>query len=344
MEFKAYISGLLVLLLFWVFYRILLGTWSPSLLIDGEDGKASTSKFQWFLWTIVVIFCFVVIFAARAWTGNFDVISNIPQNLLIVMGFSITSMVAAKGITSAYTKSGQIVKVQSNPAQTGLSWILKDDEGQPDLSKVQIIAWTLISIVVYLIRVIQEVHTGSALLLPDIDPALMVLMGLGHGAYIGKKIVTTNDSGVNLRNVAQQGQTIMQYQSSVIPNVAANVPVSPPSPAPQASSVSAPPPPPQPVPGAPQLTTIAPGHGPAGTTVTLTGIGFGAVQNQSFITLDGLATHPDGTTWSDTQITFPFPPQGGNGIDWAAGQTVQVGVVVNGVKSENALLFGVGGS
>lgn len=384
MEFKAYLSGLGVLLIFWILYRLLLGTWSPSALINGEDGKASTSKFQWFLWTIVVVFSFIVVYAARVLTGNYEVIPNIPQNLLIVMGFSITSMVAAKGITSAYVKSGQLMKLQSAPGQTGLSWVIKDDGGQPDLSKVQIMAWTLIGVGVYLIRVVEEVHTGSSLLLPDIDPALMVLMGLGHGAYLGKKIVTTNDSSTRLGRAVpiagrppMQGQTIMQYQSSVMPpagqatppppgngtssqptSVVSQPPPAPSSSTPPATNVAETSQPSSPPPGAalpstppvsaaptpvipPHLTGIIPAHGSPGTTVVLTGTGFGPTQNGSFITLDDLGIYPDGVTWSDTQVTFPFPAQGGTGVDWVPGETVQVGLVVGGVKSGNMLLFGV---
>ena len=197
MEFKAYATGVIVLLLLWVLYRLSNGSWNPLSIVEGADGKPSTSKLQWFLWTVVVIFSYVVIYAARVWSGDYSVISNIPQNLLIVMGFSITSMVAAKGITVSYLRSGQLTKVQNDPDNKGVSWTVKDDGGFPDLSKIQIMAWTVIGIFVYLIRVIEEIHTGSLLELPDIDPALMVLMGLGQGAYIGKKLVTTNVPRLN---------------------------------------------------------------------------------------------------------------------------------------------------
>jgi hypothetical protein len=32
--------------------------------------------------------------------------------------------------------------------------------------------------------------------LPDIDTALMVLMGLGHGAYLGKKLILTTSPAI----------------------------------------------------------------------------------------------------------------------------------------------------
>jgi hypothetical protein len=33
--------------------------------------------------------------------------------------------------------------------------------------------------------------------LPDIDTALMVLMGLGHSAYLGKKLILTTSPAIN---------------------------------------------------------------------------------------------------------------------------------------------------
>lgn len=192
MQFAAYVSGFAMLLVFWVLYRLTAGTWDLRKLVEGSDGHPSTSKLQWFIWTVVVLFSYVVIYAARVYDGDITPISDIPQNLLIAMGFSITSMVAAKGITASYVANGQLSKPQADAGTTGLGAVVTDDTGAPDLSKIQIMAWTLIAVVTYLIRVIQEVHAGSPLNIPDIDPALMVLMGLGHGAYLGKKLVTTS--------------------------------------------------------------------------------------------------------------------------------------------------------
>lgn len=191
MEFVAYTSGVVVLVVLWVLYRVLGRTWNPGKLIEGADGRPSTSKLQWFLWTVVVVFSYSAIYAARAWTGNFGVISDIPQNLLIAMGLSVTTMAAAKGITVSYVSSGQVTKKAISPETASSGAIIQDDDQIPDLSKIQMMAWTLIAIGIYLIRLVQEINTVSPPQLPDIDTALMVLMGLGQGAYLGKKLVTT---------------------------------------------------------------------------------------------------------------------------------------------------------
>jgi hypothetical protein len=141
---------------------------------------------------VVVVFAYVAIWAARALEGNFDPITEIPQNLLIAMGLSVTTMAAAKAITVSYVTSGRVIKTGASPSDkkdTGVGPIVSSDERVPDLSKIQMLVWTLIAIVIYFFAVVDQIGSGHAL--PDIDAALMVLMGLGQGAYLGKKLVTT---------------------------------------------------------------------------------------------------------------------------------------------------------
>ena len=192
MTLIPYLAGIAALLLAWVVYGLLASTWNIWKLVAGTDGRASTSKLQWFLWTVVVVFAYVAIWAAGALDGNLVPITEIPQNLLIAMGLSVTTMAAAKGITVSYVNSGRVIKTSANPQEkkdTGLGPIVSSDEHAPDLSKVQMMIWTLVAIVIYLFAIVEQIRSGHVL--PDIDPTLMVLMGLGQGAYLGKKLVTT---------------------------------------------------------------------------------------------------------------------------------------------------------
>jgi hypothetical protein len=181
-----------VLILFWLLYRILAGTWNPLKVACGADGRPSTSKLQFWLWTLVVLFSYVVIYSARVNNGRFDAINELPANLLIAMGLSIVTATAAKGITVSYLQSGSLVKTPSTPGTSGMSQVVRNDDGSLDLSKIQMLAWTLIAIGVYLVNVANTVKQNQFNELPDIDAALMVLMGLGQGAYLGKKLVTTD--------------------------------------------------------------------------------------------------------------------------------------------------------
>src|SRR5882672_2042294 len=97
----------------------LLGVWGlPSLLtmrwpwkiIEGADGRRSTSKFQFLVWTTVIMFAYVALFIQRCETGNYAALDEIPRNLLLAMGFSGATMAAAKAITSGYVANGRVSK------------------------------------------------------------------------------------------------------------------------------------------------------------------------------------------------------------------------------------------
>lgn len=196
MSVSPYLIGLGVLVALWVLYGFATGKWNPLKAVEGADGRASTSKFQWFIWTLVIVFSYVAIISTRFSKGEFDPIAEIPRNVLTALGLSTTTMVASKAITVTYINSGRLVKTKANDTHRsssegkGFGAIFMDDDGYPDLSKIQMVAWTLIAVGVYLARVGNEL-TMSAPGLPDIDDALMVLTGLGEGAYLGKKLVTT---------------------------------------------------------------------------------------------------------------------------------------------------------
>jgi len=314
MEALAYVIGVAVLLVLWLAYRVLAGKWNIWTVVEGADGLASASKLQWFLWTAVVIFSYSTIWAIRALGGNFSAIDSIPKNVLIAMGFSATTMAAAKGITVGYLGSGKILKppvtasakasaggppvaavasVLPTPSVTGPGAIFQDDDGVPDLSKIQMLAWTAIASVIYVIAVVDAVHRGALAVppnavLPNIDASLMVLMGLGQGAYIGKKL-TTDDT--------------------------------------------------------PRLIGLAPSSAKPPIEVTVGGGSFGKQQAGSIITLDGSASGivVSDQNWSDTQIKFALAATQPDGTSWRAGQTVQIGVIVGGQASANSLPFTISG-
>jgi len=302
----GYLTGIGTLVVLYVIYGVLGHSWRLAKLYEGADGRPSTSKFQFLLWTVVVIFSFTGLFAARCRLDSCDVLSDLnqwPAHLLIAMGLSAGTVVAAKGITSAYVASGRIQKTEAPPPGTTLptpastpgttpptpsitrrgGGLFTNDDGDPDLSKVQLLSWTLIAVGIYLIQVGARLHQGthSAMLLPDIDGSLMVLMGLGQGAYLGKKLTTTDTA---------------------------------------------------------RITGISLASGKPGTQITLSGLSFGATQNGSLVTMDG-ATLTQTATWSDTQVTFSIPAQQANGAAWTPGQRINIGLIVGGQPSANTVPF-----
>jgi hypothetical protein len=215
-QFFSVLTGLTGLGAFWII--LLIATRKhPWVLAIGEDGRPSTSKLQMLIWTAAVIFAFLAVFQIRFSAGFTDRLPDVPANLLIAMGISFTTAIAAKSIAVNSANNGDGSDSGSNsssasaPPAAGVptsgaaqnkSGIFCGDDGSPDLGKVQLMLWTIIAVGVFLSEVfalISHPTCSSAggspcslslenLQLPDIGQTLMILMGLGHGAYIGKKI------------------------------------------------------------------------------------------------------------------------------------------------------------
>lgn len=171
---------------------------SITAIFTGADGRASTSKFQFYFWTVIVVGSYVALEVARHLHHNVPLIPetvSIPVNLLIAMGLSIGTTVSAKVITTDQIRSGRMDRTVIPTADT-MQGLICDDHGNPDLSKIQMMAWTFIAGGFFILAVLEKLVEGMGsptplTTLPDIPSMLLVLMGLGQGAYLGTKLVTT---------------------------------------------------------------------------------------------------------------------------------------------------------
>lgn len=221
-----YALGLAGLAAFWLILFIATRQ-HPWDLIIGEDGQPSTSKFQLILWTGAVVFAYLATYEIRFSHGHPEGMPDMPQNLLIAMGISVVTSVSAKAIAvnasnnaaaaaaaapqqvvatgpSVVTQAAGQAPVVVTPvtvaptpsAVIDQSGLFKDASGSPDLGKIQLMLWTLVAVGIFLSNVFANIHSPGVCTaggdckesLPDIGETLMILMGLGHGAYLGKKI------------------------------------------------------------------------------------------------------------------------------------------------------------
>ena len=190
LKWGAVLTGLGLLAALYLFTAIITGHYRPLEVVKGYDGFPSTSKFQGFLWLIVILFSYTTLWTLRAGQHNYSG-RQIPASVLIVLGFSTITAAMAKGITSGYVQSGRLFKVGRAYVASGQGGILKDDRGVPDLAKIQLVGFTFIAVGIYLITVIHQiVANGITAGLPNIDSSLIVLMVVSQGSYIGKKLAT----------------------------------------------------------------------------------------------------------------------------------------------------------
>jgi hypothetical protein len=189
----AILIGVAFLVVLYVVTALITGHWRLKEVFAGFDGFASTSKLQWFLWLTAVLFSYVALWVLRAEHGDYAALSEIPVNILTVLGFSTATAAAAKGITAGYVQTGKVAKtgVPANSTAATTGGIFQDDSGGPELAKIQMIAFTIIGIGIFLATVFHQIAIGDIEDgLPNIDSSLLVLMGISQGGYLGKKLVT----------------------------------------------------------------------------------------------------------------------------------------------------------
>lgn len=187
--------GFLAVALLWLVSALLAGDLNPFSLAVGADNRLSTSKLQVLLWTGCVGFVYAMIYADRVIVfGHVDPITQIPHNVLFALGLSVTSAVAAKAITSSQVAANPDNKdVAAEPSYDPSALVREDGASTASLTKVQVLFWTVIAIVVYVNSAFHDLTTivpctGPLCSFPDIDTTLMIFMGLGHATYIGGKL------------------------------------------------------------------------------------------------------------------------------------------------------------
>ncbi len=124
-----------------------------------------------------------------------------PNSVLLLLGFSVTSLVAAAGITRSQIATGQIQKHTRKPGEKpDLSprWLIVDDQGQVDLTRFQVVLWTIAAAGAFISDAQFYLSQKQLFIasLPDVGSALVLLMGIGQAAYVGGKLVVTPNARI----------------------------------------------------------------------------------------------------------------------------------------------------
>jgi hypothetical protein len=204
------------------------GSWL-GVLID-ERNRISLARFQLVLWTILILSAFLTAALYNVQKGQPNPIAiAIPQELWLLMGISVTSLVGSplirstkenktaseddtlrsstllgrRGLAPAdYTLKGQIVQ-KDNPEQASWADMFSGDDvanvAQLDMSKIQMFYFTLILVIVYgaalgnLLLSIPPSPSEGIKAFPVLDASTIALLGISHAAYLsGKAIPRSN--------------------------------------------------------------------------------------------------------------------------------------------------------
>ena len=181
-------------------------------IIRSNNMDPSLSVFQFFLWTIVLMFALFSIYLIRIFGGVTEPISGTPPYLLLALtGISFATPFASSIISSIRYPKADTPNVGSTsngstsngntsnvtPSQERPPWgEMLREFGKPSLSRFQMFGWTWISIAIYLFLYAAEVTKYStdvvSLTIPDVFPILVALMGLSEVVFLGAKAAVTS--------------------------------------------------------------------------------------------------------------------------------------------------------
>jgi hypothetical protein len=186
--------------------------------IDSRN-RLSLSKLQAGAWTVIVLAAFATAAASNAVAPGVDykevqaLAVAIPGELLLAMGISATSLVAAPALLSlkadedpqddardkAAVRTGTNVVAngklanKARPADASWADLVTGEEignvGTPDLSRIQQVLITLILLGAYTGYVFENFSLVSGVIgsLPQLDKSFVWLLGISHASYLAYK-------------------------------------------------------------------------------------------------------------------------------------------------------------
>jgi len=131
----------------------------------------SLSRFQLLWWTVIIISCYILLFAIR------DDFALLSQSTLILLGISVAGTSFAAVVD--YSQSDKD-RHQDQPGVNFIQDVLSDDDGI-SVHRYQNLIFTFIFGIIFFYKVLA---TGN---MPNFGPLELSLMGLSTAAYVGLK-------------------------------------------------------------------------------------------------------------------------------------------------------------
>ena len=196
--FIAFLLTILVVIAAWLIFSRGNKPYAFWDLARDSAGYPSLARFQFLVWTMVVIFSFTTVSLIRLFSGVLDIPGVIPQNLLTLMGISVavtptSAYVSSKKYGESMYEELSVEEIRKEKKKKKWEGILLENH-RPSLTRFQMFSWTVLSVFLYLSLLLSSMRaldqtTIRSFVLPDVEFTLVMLMGLSQGAYVGGKYV-----------------------------------------------------------------------------------------------------------------------------------------------------------
>lgn len=171
-QFKT-ISIILAIALFVI---ILLFGIFTNVLKEGGKGMYSLSRFQLYLWTLIICPCF-----ALRWGYHSTEFPTINETGLVLLGISAGTAVSSGMINTMMKIKGHPIKTDEVKCKYPF-WmqLICDGNKNPSIQRLQQLIFTLVYVVIYLTLFFDKIPLEYA----DFNEKAYVLMGISQGAYV----------------------------------------------------------------------------------------------------------------------------------------------------------------
>lgn len=142
----------------------------------GRKKPYSLALTQMATWFFVIISSWLLLYAVK------HTFSTITESLVILMGIS-----AGTGIGGVAIDNSKDKVIKSRHSKGFFKDILSDANGI-SFHRFQVFAWTIVMVAVFIRQV------TSYMLMPEFSPALLTLMGISSGTYLGFKVSERPDT------------------------------------------------------------------------------------------------------------------------------------------------------
>lgn len=153
-------------------------------LVNGADNRWSTSKVSVVLWTYGLVFAFLTILLHTRGDGLQHV--TLSSQYLLLLGIPGAAAVGAKAITQTKVAEDPAFKSKDAHPPTavkGISQLVSDDKGRPDLLDTQYFVFGLLLLGYFLAQFLG----AESSTLPTLPDTLVGLTGVSAVTYVAKK-------------------------------------------------------------------------------------------------------------------------------------------------------------
>ncbi|HRG47519.1 MAG TPA: IPT/TIG domain-containing protein [Leptospiraceae bacterium] len=190
-SFSIFVTGAFLLSIAFVLKKV---NFTHEILLDAKTNSYSLSNFQSFAWTIVFIGSYFYVAISSGIILDKSELPDFNFSLIGLMGISYGGL-----LTSSYLdrKKKDTGTVKHKPE---LKDLISDPDGGISLSRLQLLGFTLISIIVYIFYLFKaNVLNG----LPGIPETLHTMLLTSQGGYLGSKAITGEDKKEDKKETAE---------------------------------------------------------------------------------------------------------------------------------------------